>query len=64
MRPDLELLKNAIDIHVHSSPDLYRRISDHTNYQMASRSLTDCVRQIEEVLAAVKPGTGDASKNG
>jgi hypothetical protein len=35
----------------------YRRISDHTNYQMAALSLTDCVRQIEEVLAAVTPVT-------
>src|SRR4051794_38507343 len=26
----------------------YRRVSDHTNYQMASLSLTGCVRQIEE----------------
>ena len=42
----------------------YRRISDHTNYQMASRSLTDCVRQIEEVLAAVGPPGGNATGNG
>ncbi len=30
----------------------YRRISDHTNYEMAARSLTACVREIEEILAA------------
>src|SRR5919201_7088955 len=29
----------------------YRRVSDHTNFEMAARSLTGCVRQIEEVLA-------------
>jgi hypothetical protein len=31
----------------------YRRVSDHTNYEMAARSLTGCVRQIDEILAAV-----------
>jgi hypothetical protein len=31
----------------------YRRISDHTNFQMAALSLSGCVQQIEEVLAAV-----------
>ena len=30
----------------------HRRVSDHTNFQMAV-SLSGCVRQIEEVLAAV-----------
>jgi hypothetical protein len=33
----------------------YRRVSDHTNYQMAALSLSGCVRQIEEILAAVAP---------
>jgi hypothetical protein len=32
----------------------HRRVSDHTNFQMAALSLTGCVRQIEEVLAAIK----------
>lgn len=32
----------------------YRRVSDHTNFQMAALSLSGCVRQIEEILAAVK----------
>src|SRR5262245_61067166 len=32
----------------------YRRISDHTNFQMAAQSLTGCVKQIEEVFAAVQ----------
>ena len=31
----------------------FRRASDHTNFEMAARSLTGCVREIEEVLAAV-----------
>jgi hypothetical protein len=31
----------------------FRRVSDHTNFQMASLSLTGCVRQVEEVLAAL-----------
>jgi hypothetical protein len=31
----------------------YRRISDHTNFQMAAQSLTGCVRQIDDILAAV-----------
>jgi hypothetical protein len=29
----------------------YRRISVHTNFEMAARSLGGCVRQIEEILA-------------
>jgi hypothetical protein len=28
----------------------FRRISDHTNYQMAAVSLTECVRQLDEIL--------------
>ena len=31
----------------------YRRVSDHTNFQMAALSLTGCVRAIEEVLASI-----------
>ena len=31
----------------------YRRVSTHTNFEMASLSLTGVVRHIEEVLAAV-----------
>jgi Family of unknown function (DUF6282) len=37
MRDDLELLKGAIDIHVHSSPDLYPRIQDHVELAQAAR---------------------------
>jgi hypothetical protein len=32
----------------------YPRVSDHTNFQMASQSLTACVRQIEEILAGIE----------
>ncbi len=39
----------------------YRRVSDHTNFEMAARSLSGCVRQIEEVLAAVKAQTPEES---
>jgi hypothetical protein len=31
----------------------FRRVSDHTNFEMAARSLSGCVREIEEVLARV-----------
>lgn len=34
----------------------YRRVSTHTNFEMAALSLAGCVRQIEEILAAVKKG--------
>ena len=34
----------------------YRRVSDHTNFQMAATSLRFCVQQIEEILAQVEPG--------
>jgi hypothetical protein len=32
----------------------HRRISDHTNFQMAATSLTFCVQQIQEILLAVE----------
>jgi hypothetical protein len=35
----------------------YRRVSDHTNFHMASASLTACVKEIEAVLAALKAAT-------
>ncbi len=31
----------------------YKRVSDHTNYQMAAVSLSGCVKEIEWVLATV-----------
>jgi len=35
----------------------YRRVSDHTNFQMAALSLGGCVREIEEILRAAKSET-------
>jgi hypothetical protein len=35
----------------------HRRISDHTNFQMAALSLTGCVQHIEEILAAIRVET-------
>lgn len=35
----------------------HKRISSHTNFEMAALSLTGCVRQIEEILAALKRGS-------
>src|SRR5262245_31713198 len=32
----------------------HKRVSDHTNYQMAAASLNGCVRRMEEILAAVR----------
>ena len=32
----------------------FRRVSDHTNYQMAAWSLSACVKQIEEIVAAIE----------
>jgi hypothetical protein len=34
----------------------HRRVSDHTNFQMAALSLSGGVRQLEEILAQVPPG--------
>jgi hypothetical protein len=31
----------------------HKRVSDHTNFEMAARSLAGCVRGIEEILTAV-----------
>jgi hypothetical protein len=31
----------------------YRRVSDHTNFQMAALSLSGCVKQIEEILSSL-----------
>jgi hypothetical protein len=32
----------------------HRRVSDHTNFQMAALSLTGCVKEIEAILAALQ----------
>jgi hypothetical protein len=38
----------------------WRRVSSHTNFEMASASLTEAVERIAEVLAAVQwPGSAD-----
>ncbi len=31
----------------------FRRVSTHTNFEMASLSLTGCVKQIDEILAGI-----------
>jgi hypothetical protein len=36
----------------------YRRVSDHTNFEMAARSLAGCVREIEEILEALQTSPG------
>jgi hypothetical protein len=40
----------------------WRRVSAHTNFEMAAASLTGCVKQIEEILAAVSPPAPGASE--
>ena len=41
----------------------WRRVSAHTNFEMAAQSLTGCVRQIDEILAAVpKPPAGQSEE--
>ena len=31
----------------------YKRVSAHTNFEMASASLTECVKRMEEIFAAI-----------
>lgn len=31
----------------------YKRVSDHTNFQMAAQSLTGCVAQMDEILGSI-----------
>ncbi len=33
----------------------FRRVSSHTNFEMAALSLATCTQQIEEILQAVAP---------
>jgi hypothetical protein len=42
----------------------WRRVSTHTNYEMAALSLTGCVRAIEETLAAVRGAPGPPTAGG
>lgn len=51
----LPKLKKSADFFAHE----YRRVSDHTNFEMAAASLTGCVRQIEEILAQVDTISGE-----
>src|SRR5262245_45814679 len=41
----------------------YRRVSSHTNFEMAALSLSGCVRQIEELLAAARSQPGSRPPN-
>jgi len=41
----------------------HRRVSDHTNFQMASASLTGAVAQLEELFAAIGPLTTPPGKS-
>jgi hypothetical protein len=52
-RGKLGKLKKAADFFAAN----FRRITDHTNWQMASASLSACVRRLEEILAAVPKGS-------
>ncbi len=40
----------------------WRRVSAHTNFEMAAQSLTGCVKQIEEILAAVPRPTAQGAE--
>src|SRR4051812_21005136 len=40
----------------------HRRVSDHTNYQMAAESLTGVVRGIEQILGQVDRDAGAAAE--
>lgn len=39
----------------------YARVSSHTNFEMAARSLTGCVQAIQEVLAAARLSAGGST---
>lgn len=41
----------------------YKRVSDHTNFHMASASLTGCVKAIEEILAELKKTQGTTAES-
>jgi len=55
-RGKLPKLKRVADLFARE----HRRVSDHTNFEMAAASLSGCVQRIEEILAQVSPG-GDQS---
>jgi hypothetical protein len=49
IRGKLPKLRRVVEYFAQEFP----RVSDHTNFQMAALSLSGCVRQIDEILAAV-----------
>lgn len=51
MRGKLLKLKRAAEFFARE----YRRVSDHTNFEMAAKSLTGCVQEIDSILARVGP---------
>ena len=53
MQGKLSKLRRAAEFFVRE----YRRVSPHTNFEMAALSLSGCVRQIEEILASVPKGS-------
>jgi hypothetical protein len=48
LKGKLPKLRRAADLLEHD----YKRVSDHTNFQMAAASLTGAVRQLNEILAS------------
>jgi hypothetical protein len=52
-RSKLGKLKKAADFFAGN----FRRVTDHTNWQMASASLLACVRRLEEILTTVPKGS-------
>lgn len=50
IRGKLPKLRKAADFFAAN----YQRVSDHTNFEMAARSLSGCVGHIEEILTLVK----------
>ena len=52
----LSKIRRVAELYEHE----YKRASDHTNFQMAARSLTGSVRQMEEIFAAL-PGRPSGS---
>jgi hypothetical protein len=60
LRGKLPKLRRAADLFARE----YRRVSDHTNFEMAARSLSFCVQQLDEVLAAVPASPGPPAAGG
>jgi hypothetical protein len=57
VRGKLPKLRRAAELFANE----FRRVSSHTNFEMASLSLTHCVRQIEDILAALPAKTDTPS---